>query len=394
MEPENNSISYLCSGMFGVIALGAILGIYWYKKFSRTRPRPVPYRRLEQFPINEKKSSALVVGGNGSLGKALINCLLSDATYQVHSLDLCIPIEGTRNPQVTSYIQSDVTNRKDLATAFKGIDTVFHTASLLPQLRVSTEDMYRVNTEGTMNVIAACRENHIKRLIYTSTFDAVWNRKGVYSKPSGMTYPNTNDPAYPYGRSKALAEEAVCKANGTNGLLTSVLRPGIILAADSYFTPSLMQRVYTCKEATYCHINYAPVEAIAKAHLLTDKQLCLDSVAAGKAYFVSGPEISLYDLYNHISSAAGQLPPIVVPKWLLYALAYFNFAVYSVFGFSPFGSNGNLLTPGSIFITYVDRRCDSTPACEELGWDMDFPPLEVILKDVLQGYKQLLLGRK
>ena len=69
--------------MFSVIALGAILGIYWYKKFSRTRPRPVPCRRLEQFPIKEKKSSALVVGGNGSLGKALINCLLSDGTYQV-----------------------------------------------------------------------------------------------------------------------------------------------------------------------------------------------------------------------------------------------------------------------------------------------------------------------
>ena len=84
----------------------------------------------------------------------------------------------------------------------------------------------------------------------------------------------------------------------------------------------------------------------------------------------------------------GQPPPILLPTWLMYTFAYFNIAAYSIFGTSPFGSKaGNFLTPQILRTAYTDSVCDSTPACEELGWDMDFPPLEVIAKDIIEVYK-------
>lgn len=375
----------LCGGVVVLIAAATILGVLICRRqFGRKHRRQVPYKRLElaqQSTESDKKISALVLGGSGSVGKALVKCLLSNGAYQVHSLDLRIPSDDALNRQVSSYIQTDITNLADLEAAFKGVDVVFHTASALPQLSVSEAEMYRINAGGTENVIAACKHNGVKRLVYTSTCNVAMTEKG--------------SPVYPYAGSKAFAEEAVCKANGTGGLLTCALRPGMILSADNCNTPSLMTRVYYPGEFSNIQYQYAPVEAIAKAHLLAEKKLYRegrDSAAAGKAYFTCGRTITFKSFYGQMSGDTtiwGQSPPVLIPTWFLYSLAYFNIAMYSIFGTSPFGSFGNFLTPQMLRTVYSYSVYDSTPACEELGWDMDFPPLEVIAKDIIEGYKQL-----
>lgn len=149
-QPSTEDSLCLCGACILVfIAIGTILSfLLCTTQFAgRKRRRQVYFRRLEQFPINGNKISALVLGGNGSLGKAIVKCLLDDGKYKVHSLDLWIPDQDSLNPQVNSYVQADITNLNDLVTAFEGIDTVFHMASVLPQLRISEADMYRINMQ-------------------------------------------------------------------------------------------------------------------------------------------------------------------------------------------------------------------------------------------------------
>ena len=103
-----------------------------------------------------------------------MSCLLKDGGYEVpDSLDLFIP-EENRNGEMCSYIQADITNYDDLCIATKGMDVVFHVAAIIPAVMgASNRDFDDVNWKGTENVIAACKEQKVKRLIYTSSVEVV-----------------------------------------------------------------------------------------------------------------------------------------------------------------------------------------------------------------------------
>ena len=362
-----------------------------YRKRRGTIGRPVSYRRVAMSGSaadGDTRKRALVTGGSGSLGQLLVEYLLEN-DYDVHSLDLRIPEEEDRDSRVGSYIQADVTNLEDLVVAFKGIDVVFHTAGLLPHLSVSKADMYRVNLTGTTNVVTACIENGVKRLIYTSTYEVVLTKKGVYSDPCGTTPPNSKNPLNPYAGSKALAEEAVCKANGVEGLATCALRPGIILAADNRATQLHAHRMCYYDDGRD-HVHVVPISAVASAHLLADQKLLGEgcgSVAGGKAYFIAGARVPFREFVGKMDGSNTtiwrQPPPIWVPAALLHVAACINVAVYTMLGFSPFGETGMVLSPANLTMM-VDHHCDSTPACKELGWDMNFPEWEEMVKETVE----------
>ena len=338
-----------------------------------------------------KKVRALVTGGSGSLGKAIVQRLLDDGGYEVHSLDLRIPDERDRNPHVSFYIQADVTSLDDLVTAFEGIGAVFHTAAVLPRLGLTEEECYRVNVGGTANVIAACTRCRVARLIYTSSGSAVLTENGYFSSPSGRTPPNTRAPINMYAGSKARAEGLISSANGCEGLLTCALRPGMILGADNLSTIlCLTQRLFYYDDGHDCW-QMAPIRAVAEAHLLAEKKLQLegsDSVVAGNTYFICGVRVPIRDLYGKMEGPSttiwGQSPPFYLPKRLMMFLAHVNVALYSVTRVSIFGEG---LVPANISML-ADHNCDCTPACKELGWKMDFPPWEEMVKEVVKEYRQ------
>lgn len=358
------------------------------KRRGAINGRTVPHRSVTGSAAGGgTRTRALVTGGSGSLGQVLVEHLL-DNDYEVHSLDLRIPEKEDRDPHVSSYIQADVTNLEDLIVAFKGMDVVFHAAGLLPHLSVSKADMYSVNLTGTENVVTACIENGVKRLIYTSTYEVVLTKKGVYSDPSGVTPPNSKHPLNPYAGSKALAEEAVCKANGVEGLVTCALRPGVILAADNHATQLHSRRLCYYDDGRD-HIHVVPILAVASAHLLAEQKLRQDgcsSVAAGKAYFIAGVRVPFREFVGKMDGNTTiwrQPPPIWVPVALLHIAAYINVAVYALLGISPFGEVGMVLSPANLSML-VDHNCDSTPACKELGWDMNFPAWEDMVKETVE----------
>mgnify|MGYP000433196498 CR=1 FL=1 len=57
---------------------------------------------------------------------------------------------------------------KQINDACKNIDAVIHSASLVDWGSVSKNQVYKINVEGTANVIKACRENNIKYLMVSS----------------------------------------------------------------------------------------------------------------------------------------------------------------------------------------------------------------------------------
>ena len=87
---------------------------------------------------------------------------------RVYSLDLRIPREEDRSPEVCSYIQADITNLDDLIVALRESSQVDAVFRIIPhRIGFTVEDFNRINTNCTKNVLEACQE----RLIYTKCLE-------------------------------------------------------------------------------------------------------------------------------------------------------------------------------------------------------------------------------
>ena len=119
-----------------VLLVGTACILYKRRKSTKVRKRePISYRRVKVNPGTERKVNVVVTGGNDCLADKIVKYLLQDGGYNVHLLDLWIPEEKDRNPEVCSYIQTDITNLDDLITALTDSTAVFHTASVIPHKR-------------------------------------------------------------------------------------------------------------------------------------------------------------------------------------------------------------------------------------------------------------------
>ena len=111
----------------------------------------------------------LVTGGAGFLGRHLAAELLRRG--------LRVRVFDRHNARTTherlDVLTGDLRDPAQVHTACDRVDTVFHTAALLCFLRFPTpeerEASFTVNVGGVQNVVRACRDAGVRRLIHTST---------------------------------------------------------------------------------------------------------------------------------------------------------------------------------------------------------------------------------
>ena len=125
--------------------------------------------------INKK---ILVTGADGFIGSHLVETLLDDGcdvkafTYynSFNSwgwLDT-FPRDKLKNVEVFT---GDIRDPNGVRTAVKGVDIIFHLAALIaiPFSYHSPDSYIDTNVKGTLNVLQACRDYNIERVIVTST---------------------------------------------------------------------------------------------------------------------------------------------------------------------------------------------------------------------------------
>ncbi len=272
--------------------------------------------------------TVLVTGGGGFLGRAIVRRLVERA----------VPVRTFSRgeyPELAALgaeqVRGDLGDPDAVAAAVEGCDLVFHVAAL-PGIWGPYEPYYRTNVIGTENVLAACRRHGVRRLVYTSSPSAVFNGRDMEGVDESVPYPEHYEAHYP--RTKAMAEQAVLRANGPD-LATVALRPHLIWGpGDNHLIPRLLARA---RAGRLRQIGTRPrmVDAVyidnaADAHLLAADRLAPGSAVAGRAYFISqGEPLPLWDLVNRILAAAG-LPPVTrsVPYGMALAAGGLLEAVY------------------------------------------------------------------
>lgn len=161
---------------------------------------------------------ALVTGGTGFIGSHLCRLLLAEG-HRVRVLVRSASASGSLEGLGVELAPGDLAG-DGLAEACRGADWVFHLAGALKGFR--SEDLMRVNRDGTGRLLAACRDHAPgARILLVSSLAA--------AGPSpGGAEPLAEDPdGHPltwYGQSKLEAERLV----RASGLASVILRPPVV----------------------------------------------------------------------------------------------------------------------------------------------------------------------
>ncbi len=274
---------------------------------------------------------ALVTGGGGFLGGAIVRALLNRGD-QVRSFSRG-DYPSLRALGVELF-RGDLAEEAGLRRAVQGCEVVFHAAAktgIWGPLR----EYFQTNVEGTRNVLAACRSQGVPRLVYTSSPSVIFDGRDMAGVNESVPYPRRYLAHYP--RTKAEAEKRVLAAN-SEGLATVVLRPHLLWGPeDTQLVPRILERGRKGRLRrignSECKVDSTFIDNAAEAHLAAADRLKPNSPVAGKAYFISnGEPYPLWDLINRIL-AAGGISPVkkTVSPQMAYALGCVLEGIYSVF---------------------------------------------------------------
>lgn len=253
--------------------------------------------------------NVLVTGAGGFLGLYLVEQLLARgnrvraAARRAHDHLADLGVET---------MLGDLRDAEYCRRACGDIETVFHVAGRAG-IWGPWRDYFEANTLATRNVIAACRDSGVARLVYTSSPSVTFGGRDQAGVDESEPYPTRWLCHYPH--SKALAEQEVLAANGQDNLATCALRPHLIWGPrDQHLVPRLLARARRGQLRRVGNgknlIDTIYVENAAAAHLQAADKLSLDSPVAGRAYFISqGEPVNCWDWIDEVLALAG-LPPV------------------------------------------------------------------------------------
>jgi nucleoside-diphosphate-sugar epimerase len=252
-----------------------------------------------------KPESALVTGGGGFLGLAIVRALAGRG-------DRVRSCSRSRHAELAALgveqVCGDIADLPALERACAGVQAVFHTAAKPPPWG-SADDYYRTNVLGTQNVIAACLNRSVPRLIHTSTPSVIFGGRDLEGVDESVPYPPRHTAAY--AATKALAEQAVIRA-ADNRLRTIVLRPHEIWGpGDPHFAPRIIARAGRLRRIGNGRnrVDTTYIDNAAQAHLLAADALRDNPGLSGRVYFISqGEPVPAWDMIDAILKAAGRGP--------------------------------------------------------------------------------------
>lgn len=247
----------------------------------------------------------MVTGANGFLGRYLVEALIErgyETTAMTRRRD-----EGLIGMGI-DVVHGDLRNYEAIAEACKGQQVVFHTAAVAG-IWGSWKHFHSNNTIATRNVVQACAQAEVEKLVYTSSPSVTFDGDHQTNVNETAGYPKKWLCHYPH--SKALGEQCVLQASEDYDLMTCALRPHLIWGpGDRHLIPRLLQRARDKQLRRVGDgrnlVDHIYIENAAVAHIQAAEALEKDSPVCGSAYFISqGDPVNCWAWINEILTLAG-----------------------------------------------------------------------------------------
>jgi UDP-N-acetylglucosamine 4,6-dehydratase (inverting) len=193
-----------------------------------------------QSSMNICDQSILVTGGTGSFGKAFVRSVLDHCPKikrlvvfsrdELKQFDMQQEFPHDKYPALRFFI-GDVRDPNRLSRAMEGIDTVVHAAALkqVPAAEYNPFEFIKTNIMGAQNVIEACLDKGVRRVVALSTDKA--------AAPINL-----------YGATKLCSDKLFIAANNFKGerdLRFSVVRYGNVMGSRGSVIPFFINKAKT-----------------------------------------------------------------------------------------------------------------------------------------------------
>ncbi|XP_041362475.1 short-chain dehydrogenase/reductase family 42E member 1-like isoform X2 [Gigantopelta aegis] len=290
----------------------------------------------------DSKNLHLVTGGAGfpgfSLGKKL-----SQMGHRVRLLDA--KESAWIIPDNIDFVKVDIRNYEDVMSAMEDVCVVYHMASygMSGKDQLKRKMIEEVNVHGTKNVLKACREMNVTRLVYTSTYNVVFGGQEIVN----------GDETLPY-----------------------------LLDHQSYLERGLVCVTYGSGVVDFLHIDN-----LIQAHILAAKALTPQHkhIAAGQSYFISdGKPIKNFEFFRPLIEGLGYtFPKVCLPLKLVFYLAFMLELIHLVLG--RLYNFDVILTRTEVHKTGVTHTFSIEKARKELGYE---PTIQNDMSDVVRYYQR------
>ena len=173
----------------------------------------------------------LVTGGSGLLGNELITQLLSQnkKVIAIHNKTL---LPAFNSPLLTQFKCDilDVTGLEEVMQ--QGVEQVYHCAALVTFNPARKHELFKINIEGTANVVNAALNAGVTKMVHVSSVAALGRIRENESINESMHWTEQSSNSN-YGESKYLGELEVWRGIG-EGLQAVVVNPVVILGAGDW----------------------------------------------------------------------------------------------------------------------------------------------------------------
>ena len=320
----------------------------------------------------------VVTGATGHIGNVLVRQLLArgeKVRAVIPPAEDTTPLKGLK----VEVVEGDVCNASSLTQAFKDSEIVYHLAGIISILPGRGRLLHQVNVVGTQNVVKACMETGVQRLVYTSSIHA------IEEPPHGTMIDETlpcNPDRVPkgYGRSKARATLAVLDGV-ERGLNAVIVHPTGVIGPYDYRVSEMGQLTIDFVNGNLkAYINgtydYVDVRDVARGIILAG-----DKGQSGERYILSGEQVTVHQLMLMLQEISGvKAPSLRVPVWLARIAAVFSPIYYQLTGTKP------RFTTYSIGVLCSNSLICSAKARRELGFTAR--PARQSINDAISWFKE------
>jgi len=214
----------------------------------------------------------------------------------------------------------------------KGFDAVVHCAAHVEEWG-PWEDYWRINVDGTKELLVAAKGADVKRFVHIGTEAALFH--GQHMRNVDEHYPLSLNSPYPYARTKAHAEKAVREANDSNaGFTTIVVRPRFVWGPGDQTILPVVKTMVEKGQFAWIDGGRNKTSTTYIGNLTHAMNLALTKGVGGNAYFVlDGPPVVFREFMTKMLNAAGVTPgDRAVPGWVVRTIAYLGETSYRALG--------------------------------------------------------------
>ena len=256
----------------------------------------------------------LVTGGAGLLGVSLIRELLkrNEPILAIYRTKIPEQLTMQEQDQVT-WVKGDLLDVVFLLEVIQECDKVYHCAGLVSFSPTKVKELFKINVTGTANVVNACLEAGIQKLVHVSSVASLGRKRDGQVVSENVKWDDNANPSV-YGKTKYLGELEVWRGIA-EGLDAVIVNPVIILGKGDWHTGSGATFKNAYNEFPWYtdgSSGFVDGEDVARAMVLL-----MDSSITAERYILSAENWTYRDLFTAMAKGFGKKAPSRrVTPWL------------------------------------------------------------------------------